>query len=125
MQRHSVQHDQNRACEHPTAAQPGNGSPSDQHDTVLRCAADCTSDLEEDDAREEDGLSGEEGVDATVQQDEAAGCEHVSGAIPPDILDAVELVGDGRNRRSQDCPVQRDQEDGHIEREHNQHCLWQ
>ena len=125
MQRHSVQHDQNGACEHPTAAQPGNGSPSDQHDAVLRCPADCTPDLEEHDAGEEDGLGGEEGVDAAVQQNKTAGREHVSGAVPPDILNAVELVGDGRYRRSQDGPVQRDQEDRYVEREHDQYRLWQ
>lgn len=77
MQRHGVHHDEDGTGEDAAASKTCDRSAEDQHNTVLRRTADCASNLEEEDARQEGGFRWKIGVDTTVQEDEAAGCEHI------------------------------------------------
>jgi len=97
VQRHCVHHDQNGTSKDAAASKTCDRSTNNQHNAVLRRTADCASNLEQEDTRQERWFRWEVGVDTAVQEDEAAGCKHVRRRVPADICHTVELVCYGRN----------------------------
>lgn len=68
-------------------------------------AAESGADLEDEDGDEEHPFGGIELVDATKKRIENGSSQHVGAAIPADILDRVELVGDAGDGGSDDHPI--------------------
>lgn len=114
MQRHRVHHDQDGTGEHAAASKTCDRSADDEHDAVLRRTADCASNFEQEDTRQEGRFCWEVGVDTTVQENEAAGRQHIRRRVPADVCQTVELIRYGRYCGSQDRTVEGNKEDRHV-----------
>jgi hypothetical protein len=76
-------------------AYSADGPAHDKHHRVGGRAADDRADLKEHSAGEEDGPDGEDGVDLAEEWLEGAAGEEVCAAVPADVVERVEFVGDG------------------------------
>lgn len=97
VQRDGICQDRQSAGKDARRAHARNGTADDERDAIRSNAADQTADLEDGNGSEEGPLDAPEGVDFAEEELEGGAGEHVCGAVPADVVEAVELVGDARD----------------------------
>lgn len=116
VQRHGVHDDDDAAGEDAGRPDALDGAADDEGHGARGGAAQGGPDLEQHDGDGVDGADGIEAVQLAEQQLEGGRGEQVGGAVPADVGQRVEFVGDGGNGRGDDQAVERDEEDGNIDR---------
>lgn len=135
-----------RSGEDPSGANPAKCPANYEGRRVRGGPAEGGRGLKEQDAKQEDGPDGEEGVELAKKQLEGARCEEIGAAVPAVAGEGVELVGDCRygletgslgqlglskmssaGRRTRlciyrrdDAPVQRDEKRGEEDRDQDE-----
>jgi hypothetical protein len=95
----------NRARKHACRSRAGDRSPDNKRRRIRRRAADQRADLEEQDRGHVDAFCGVEGVDLAEEEHEGAAGEEEGGAVPGDVGEGVEVVGDAGDGGCDDCAV--------------------
>ena len=80
-------------------------STNDENNRVGSSPTYCRPDFKYADSAEKDPLGVVEGVDSAHEELERACSEHVDAAVPSNIIEGVEFIGDGRNSGCDDCAV--------------------
>lgn len=102
MQRNRVSQDRERTGKDTRRADASDGSTDDENNTALGDGTYEASELEYSDDGEEGPLDGPEGIHSPHEELEGGTCEHVRGAIPSNIGETMELVGNFGDRSSDD-----------------------
>jgi hypothetical protein len=123
MQWNGIEQNQHRAYEDTATPQASDSSPDDKHQAALRCATHGTPSFEEENAGQKHGLSGEEGIYPSLEQDESGRREHVRTPVPANVGYTAEMVGDCWDRGPDDGSVECYEENGDVERYHDDGCL--
>lgn len=93
-QRHRINNDNNRATINARTPQPRDRSSDNKYDRIGRRATYSRTDFEEDDGGDKDPFGGVVGIKLAEGELEGARGEHVGGAVPADVVEGVEIVGD-------------------------------
>lgn len=97
--------DQNGAAEDTRGADTRNRATDDERRRVGRNTADEGADLEDEQRGEIHPLDGVEGVEFAVDELRRARGEQVRAAVPPDVIQGLELIRDAGDSRRDDGVV--------------------
>lgn len=107
VERHRALDDKKSTGEDTSGTETSDGTAENETGRVGSGAADEGAELEEAKGDEEDALDAVEGVEFTVDEGECAGGEQVGGAVPADIVDGLEFIGNTGDGGSNDGVVLR------------------
>lgn len=100
-----MDHDHHTAGENASGTDASDGAADDQSGRIRGCAADKRAELERADRGQKHPFGRVELVYSTVEKLGRAARKHVCADIPANIVQRIELVGDPRDGRGQDCSV--------------------
>lgn len=115
----SLDHDSDGSGHNARRSKPGNGTTNDENDGGRRSTADSRANLEQEDTRQKRPFRAVKRVDTSIDENETTGREQVTGAIPTNVVDRMELIRDSRNSSGDDGSIQRDEEHAYVETQHN------
>lgn len=112
-------HDGDAAVLDAGRADAADGASPDECNRVGRDAIDETTEFEHANAEEKDPFDVVESVNLAHEELEGAGGHQVRRAVPADVPEGVEVVGEGGEGDANDGPVERYEEDGEIDSRHD------
>ncbi len=107
-QRNRVRDDDERPGEDACGSQTGNGTANDESYRCWRSTTDYRADLEDKDSHQINPFDREEGVKFAEEQLEGACSQKICGAIPPYILESLEMIRYFWDRRRNDGVILHD-----------------
>lgn len=105
MKRYQVHHDDDCAREDARGSGTGYCTANDEGNGIGSSATYNRTKLENANAGKEDPFGVVECVDSAHDELERAGGEHVGAGVPSNVVEGIELVGDGRNSGCDDCAI--------------------
>jgi len=115
-ERQGVAEDDDGAGEEAGGTDAGDGAADDEGVGVGSQGADQAADLEDEDGRQVGVFDAEDAVQGAVCGLQGRRGQEVRGAVPADVLDARELLGQAAQGRRDDGLVQGDEENGQAKR---------